>query len=69
MLSDTRRVPLLWIGLGTYVLIVLNDFRYIRNAPYYLIVVGFLLNLAILYAFIYELRKTYKRLRNEKQNP
>jgi hypothetical protein len=34
------RVRLLWVGLGTYLLILLNDIRYLRGAPLYIVVLG-----------------------------
>jgi hypothetical protein len=59
------RIRLLWVGLGTYLLIVLNDIRYVRRAPVYVVVLAALINGGIISALIYELRKTYKRLRSE----
>jgi hypothetical protein len=56
------RVRLLWVGLGTYLLILLNDIRYLRNAPLYIVVLGILLNVGIVFVLVSELRKSYKKL-------
>jgi uncharacterized integral membrane protein len=55
------RTRLLWVGLGTYLLIVLNDIRYVRSSPLYVVIMASLINGAIIFAFIYELRKIYTR--------
>ena len=55
------RIRLLWVGLGTYLLIILNDIRYVRSSPLYVVVLGSLINGAIIFAFIYELKKIYTR--------
>ena len=56
------RIRLLWIGLGTYLLILLNDIRYLLDAPLYAVVLGILLNVGIVFVIVYELRKSYKKL-------
>lgn len=59
------RIRLLWVGHGTYLLIVLNDIRYVRTAPVYVLVLAALFNGGIICALIYELRKSYKKLWTE----
>jgi hypothetical protein len=57
------RIRLLWIGLATYLIIVLNDIRYVRSDPGYVVVLAALINGGIIFALIYGLRKSYKKLR------
>jgi hypothetical protein len=63
-MSDTRRIQLLWLGLATCILIVLNDVRYVLTAPNYVVVLALLLYLGITSVFGYELRKMYRRRRD-----
>lgn len=66
-LSDERSLKLLWIGLGTYSLIFLNGLRlgftYASSMPLPILILGELLNGAILATCIFELRKVQKRIR------
>ena len=63
---DTVRIRLLWIGLVTCCLILLNDVRYVKSSPLYVIVLGCLINGGLILAFVFELRKIYKRLRDNR---
>jgi hypothetical protein len=64
--GDRNRLKLLWIGAGLYSLIFLNGLRLGLEAagdvPLVSIIVGELLDGAILAAFIFSLRKVYKRI-------
>jgi uncharacterized integral membrane protein len=61
--AESRRLRLLWVGLITYFLIMLNALRYVSTTPYQFVIVGALVNASILAAFIFEMRKIYRRLR------
>jgi hypothetical protein len=64
--GDRRRLKLLWIGTGTYCLIFLNGLRLgLENAgevPLVAVILGEVLNGAILATIILTLRKVYKRI-------
>jgi uncharacterized integral membrane protein len=60
---DTVRIRLLWVGLITFCLILLNDVRYVKSSPLYVVVLGFLINGGLILVFVFELRKLYRRLR------
>jgi hypothetical protein len=64
--SDSVRSRLLWIGLITCFLILLNDVRYVRSSPVYVIILGCLINAGLIFVFVIELRKIYKRRRNDR---
>jgi len=57
-----RRIRLLWIGLGTYFLIILNAVRIAHRVPYQLFVLGALLNVAIVTGIVILLRRAYREL-------
>lgn len=61
---DQRRLKLLWIGGGTYFLIFLNGLRlgfaYAGELPTSVIILGELLNCAILAVIVLEIRKIYR---------
>jgi hypothetical protein len=59
---DTVRIRLLWVGLITLCLILLNDIRYVKSSPLYVVVLGFLINGGLIFVFVLELRKLYRRL-------
>jgi uncharacterized integral membrane protein len=63
---DVVRIRLLWVGLLTLCLILLNDFRYVVSSPLYVIFLGCTINGILIIAFVLEMRKTYKRLRNKR---
>lgn len=62
--ADVRRIRMLWIGLGIYVSIVLNAFRYVHQVPYQALLLGFVINRAIIVMVIVVMRRIYKRLRH-----
>jgi hypothetical protein len=64
--NDTVRIRLLWIGLVTVSLILINDIRYVKSSPIYVVALGCLVNGCIIFIMIIELRKIYKKLRAEK---
>ena len=47
-MNARTRVRVLWVGLATYLLIVLNDIRNLRDTPLYVVVPGTLLNVGML---------------------
>jgi hypothetical protein len=54
------RIRLLWIGLTTCILIVLNDLRYVVLAPNYFVILALLIYGGITVVFVRELRKVYR---------
>ncbi len=64
--SDSRKLRVLWIGLGMYFLIMLNAFRYASRVPYQIFIVGALFNGAIIVAYVVAMRRVYRRLGNRK---
>lgn len=64
--SDSVRIRLLWIGLVTCSLILLNDVRYVRSSPVYVVILGCLINAGLIFVFVVELKKIYKRRRNDR---
>ena len=56
----TIRIRLLWIGLATCLLIVLNDLRYVVLAPNYVVILALLIYGGITFVFVRELRKVYR---------
>jgi hypothetical protein len=62
---DQRRLKLAWIGAGTYFLIFLNGLRlgftYAGEVPVLVIILGELLNGAILTVIVLEIRKIYRK--------
>jgi hypothetical protein len=63
---DRRRLKSLWIGVGLYSLIFLNGLRFgFANAgelPMVIVILGEVLNVAILTTIVLSLRKVYKRV-------
>jgi len=57
----TQRIRLLWVGLATCILIVLNDVRYVLPAPNYVVMLALLIYGGIALIFALELRKIYGR--------
>ncbi len=60
--AKTRRIRMLWAGLSVYFLIMLNAFRYAREVPYQILILGGVLNLAIIMTLVNSLSRAYKRL-------
>jgi hypothetical protein len=58
-----RRIRTLWFGLGLYLLIILNSFRYFRDMPLWALMLGILINGAIIVAVIVALRRAYASIR------
>lgn len=59
-----RRIRLGWMGLGGYLLIFANAIRFAGGLPYQVLLLGQILNLAIITFIVLEIRKAYKKLRN-----
>ena len=67
----TIRIRMLWVGLATCVLIVLNDLRYVVLAPNYVVILALLIYGGITLIFIRELRSLYRgreKLRSSSPN-
>jgi hypothetical protein len=60
-LKCIRRIRLLWAGLVTCLVIVLNDIRYVVLEPNYTVMLALVLYGCITSVFVFELRKTYAR--------
>ncbi len=66
MQADKRRIKFLYVGLVTWIVIFLNALiRYASRVPYQVFVVGSVIDLIIIVAFILALRKTCRRLGSE----
>jgi hypothetical protein len=59
---ERRRLKWYWIGLCTYLLILLNVARIASTLPYQLFVFGAVLNGAIVVAIIILIKRTYRRI-------
>jgi hypothetical protein len=55
--ADRRRLRLLWIGGGTYFLILINGLRFFAEVPFQIVILGTVLNAMILTAFIVTISK------------
>lgn len=55
--ADRRRLRLLWIGGGTYFLILINGLRFFAEVPFQIVIWGTVLNAMILTAFIVTISK------------
>ncbi|MGB8323244.1 MAG: hypothetical protein WCE52_09815 [Candidatus Acidiferrum sp.] len=62
--SVVRRIRMLWAGLIVYFLIMLNAVRYAREVPYQILILGGVINLAIIMTMVIAISRAYKRLRN-----
>lgn len=58
-----RRIRILWFGLGLYLLIILNSFRYFQHVPFWPLMSGIFVNGAIIVAVIVALRRAYASIR------
>ena len=61
--ADVRRIRVLWFGLGIYFLVMLNAFRFAYRVPYQILILGGLINFAIIVAIVVSLKRAYRRLR------
>jgi hypothetical protein len=67
--ADRRRLRLLWIGGGTYFLILINGLRFFAEVPFQIAILGTVVNAIILTTLIVTIRKVYKRIgSSEPQN-
>ncbi len=61
--ADVKRLRVLWMGLGLYFLIMLNAVRYASRVPYQILIIGSLINAAIIVAIVVAIRRVNKRLK------
>src|SRR5438874_1040282 len=59
--ADQSKLQLLWLGLGIYVLLMLFGLQFALTLPYPILGLAGLLNMAILFAFIFGIRRVYLR--------
>lgn len=59
----SRAISVLWVGLGLYLLIVLNSFRYFQRMRVSLFIAGILVNVAIIAAITLAIIRAYKKLK------
>jgi hypothetical protein len=57
-----RRIRVLWVALAVYFLIMLNALRYVYVVPYQAVILGSLMNMAIIVALVVALKRAYKSL-------
>ena len=62
--TTVRRIRMLWAGLIVYFLIMLNAIRFARVVPYQILILGGVINLAIIMTMVIALSRAYKKLRN-----
>ena len=60
-----RRLRFLWIGLITWIFLIINAVRFIGNAPYQLVAVAGIVDFAVIGAFIIALRKEYRNVHRD----
>jgi hypothetical protein len=58
---DRRRLRFLWIGLVTWILVIINAVRLIRNAPYQVLVIAGVVDFLTVGAFIIAIRREYRK--------
>jgi hypothetical protein len=61
--STVRRIRMLWAGLIVYFLIMLNAVRLAKEVPYQILILGGVINLAIIMTMVIALSRAYKTLR------
>ena len=62
--ADVRKIRMLWIGLGVYLLIIVNALGYAHRVPYQILVGGGLVNMAIVLS---NLCRHYSRLQETEE--
>ena len=61
--ADKSRLRLLWIGLCLYFLIMINALRLAHQVPYQILLLGGLVNFAIIISIFVAINKVRKRIR------
>jgi hypothetical protein len=67
--AERRKLRFAWIGLCTYIFVLLNGFRLIGKLPWQISVLGAALNAAIVTVLILAMRKSYRKLKNDNDSP
>ena len=60
--ADRRRLKILYMGLGLYLLIIFNGFRYAARVPYQALIAAGVLNMAIVITIVMAIVKVRRRL-------
>lgn len=60
--ADRRKLQWLWIGFVLYFFIMLSALRYALAVPYQSLVLGGVLNMAIIISFVVAIRRVYRRM-------
>jgi len=63
--ATDRKLRWLWIGLILYLILMFTMLQYALTAPYQVLALGGILNMAILFTFIFAIRRLYVRSRGE----
>jgi hypothetical protein len=65
--EDKSRLRALWIGIGVYVLILVNTVRFVNKVPHQYLILPGLLNFGILAAMFVAMNKVRKRMRKRNE--
>lgn len=60
--ADKSRLRVLWIGLCLYFLIMINALRLVHRVPYQILLLGALVNFAIIVSIFVAINKVRKRM-------
>ena len=60
--ADRRRLKILWAGLAVYFVGMMNAIRFAFRVPYQAVIVGALINAAMIVAFFMAIVKVQRRL-------
>ena len=58
-----RRIRVLWVALIVYLMIILNAIHYAHSVPYQALIVGGIINMAIVVSLVLALQRAYKNLK------
>src|SRR3979490_152810 len=66
--AANRKLRWLWTSLILYLIFMFIALRYASKAPYQILALGGILNMAILFTFIFAIRRIFLRSRGEISN-